>query len=108
MAWDTSVQSYIKFGARKYLFQGSKYGYTADFRLGTFRRISLTLSHFVNAITSWILGVILCMSAILEHKDCRTEWNTPCPCYSSGEVVEVFLISLCVQSQTEFRQFLSS
>jgi hypothetical protein len=73
----------------------------------TFHRICLTLSHFVNAMTSWILGVILCMSARLYHKDCRTQWNTPCPSSSPGEVVAIFLISLCVQFQTEFRQLLS-
>jgi hypothetical protein len=79
--------------------------YSTDFR--PLHRICLTLSHFVNAITSRILGVIMCISARLYHKDCRTQWDTPCQSSSSGEVVEVFLILLCVQFQTEFRQFLT-
>jgi hypothetical protein len=48
------------------------------------------------------------MSVRLWHKDCRTQLNTPCPSSGLGEVVAVFLISLCVQFQTEFRQLLSS
>jgi hypothetical protein len=48
------------------LFQGSKYGYaTQTSDLAVSAEFCLTLSHVVNAITLWILGVILCMSARL-------------------------------------------
>jgi hypothetical protein len=66
MAWSTSVQIYIKFRDRElFVPRVQIWLYSTDFRLGTFHRICLTLSHFVNAITSWILGVILYMSARL-------------------------------------------
>jgi hypothetical protein len=60
----------------------------------TFRRFCLKLSHFENAITSWILRVSLCMSARLHNKGCRTQWNNPCPSLSPDEIVTVFPISL--------------
>jgi hypothetical protein len=107
MARPTSVQIYIKFGVREVFVPWVQiWLYSTDFT--ALRRICLTLSHIVNAITLSIFGVILCMSAGLYHKDSRTQWNTPCPSSSPGEVVAVFQISLCVQIQTEFRQLLSS
>jgi hypothetical protein len=69
------------------LFQWSKYGYTAQISDSTFHRFCLTLSHFENAITSWILGFSLCISARLYHKGCRTQWNNPCRSSSLDEIV---------------------
>jgi hypothetical protein len=63
MACSTSVQICIKFGARKELFQGSKYGYATqipDFAVSA--EFCLTLSQVGKDITSGILGVSLCMS----------------------------------------------
>jgi hypothetical protein len=43
----------------------------------------------------------------LYHKGFRTQWNTPCPSSSPGEVVVVFAISLSVLFQADSRQLLS-
>jgi hypothetical protein len=46
-------------------FKGPKRAIQHRFRTGNFCRFCLTLSQFGNAITSWILGVSLCMSTRL-------------------------------------------
>jgi hypothetical protein len=81
------VQICIKFGAGEQLFQGSKDGYVTQIPdLARFAEICLSDSHIVNAITSSILGVSLCMSIWSEFKVYRAPWSTPCPQLSSGEV----------------------
>jgi hypothetical protein len=65
MIWSTSVQIYIKIGAREvFVPRVQIWLYSTDFR-PFFGRICLALSHFVNAITSWIWGVRFFMSARL-------------------------------------------
>jgi hypothetical protein len=50
----------------------------------SFCRFYLTLSNFGNVITSWILGVSLCMSNRSSHNVCRSPWSTPGPKLISG------------------------
>jgi hypothetical protein len=55
-----------KIGSRKAFVSRVQIGlYSTDSRLSNFRKFFLTLSQFGNAITSWILGVSLCMSTRL-------------------------------------------
>jgi hypothetical protein len=53
---------------------------------GSFAENCLSVSHFVSAITSSIVGVSLCMSTWSQCKVHRAPWSTLCPQWSSGEV----------------------
>jgi hypothetical protein len=66
MILSTSVQIYKNFGGREAFVSRVQIGlYNTDSRLSNVHRFCLTLSQFGNAITSWILGVSMCISTIL-------------------------------------------
>jgi hypothetical protein len=69
----------------KYLFQGSKQRYPTQFLdLWIFSGFSLTISPLWNSISSWVLGVSVCMSPWSDYNICRSTWSTSHPKWSSG------------------------
>jgi hypothetical protein len=82
---------------RRYLFQGSKQSYSSQ--VPRLEKISewLTISYLWNSITSWILGVRLCMSTRKKSNVHRPSWRTPYPSWSTGGFITVGLISLSGQ-----------